>query len=95
MRRGSLLGNRTCDLLKDMDRDRFPSDLLKDQIAWYLTYDELAVDPAGAQTAARRRRLLELSRRVAGHPFWKTPAGTPAARMALKEIARTQTEAGS
>ncbi|MFE0381808.1 hypothetical protein ACFW1M_41055 [Streptomyces inhibens] len=77
-----------------MDRDRFPSDLLKDQTAWYITYDDLAVTPAGSQTAARRR-LLELSRRVAGHPFWKTPAGTPAAQVALKEIARAQTEAGS
>ncbi|MEV2253482.1 hypothetical protein AB0I94_23380 [Streptomyces sp. NPDC050147] len=77
-----------------MDRDRFPTDLLKDQTAWYLTYDELAVAPAGAQTAARRR-LLELSRRVVGHPFWQTPAGTPAARVALKEIARTQAKAGS
>ncbi|WP_031102376.1 hypothetical protein [Streptomyces sp. NRRL S-146] len=78
-----------------MDRDHFPSDLLKDQSAWYVTYDELATDPAGTQTAARRRRLLELSRLVAGHPFWKTSAGTPAARMALKEIARAQTRAGS
>ncbi|MFD4479460.1 hypothetical protein ACFWPU_25545 [Streptomyces sp. NPDC058471] len=77
-----------------MDRDHFPKDLLKDQAAWYFTYDELAVAPGGSQTAARRR-LLELSRRVAGHPFWETPAGTPAARVALKEIARAQTKAGS
>ncbi|GGW94943.1 hypothetical protein [Streptomyces noursei] len=78
-----------------MDRDHFPSDLLKDQSAWYLIYDQLATDPAGTRTAARRRRLLELSRRVTGHPFWKTSAGTPAARMALKKIARAQTGAGS
>lgn len=73
-----------------MDRVHFPSDLLSDQIAWYLTYDELADAPAGSQTAARRR-LLALSRRITGHPFWRTSAGTPAARVALKEIARAQT----
>ncbi|MBT2396268.1 hypothetical protein [Streptomyces sp. ISL-100] len=77
-----------------MDRDRFPSDLLRDQTAWYLTYDELAHASASSQTGARRR-LLELSRRIAGHSFWETPAGTPAARVARKEIARARTEAGS
>ncbi|MFH8487728.1 hypothetical protein [Streptomyces longisporoflavus] len=77
-----------------MDRDHFPEDLLEDQTAWYLTYDELAFAPAGSRTSARRR-LLELSRRVVGHPFWETPAGTPAARVALKEVARARTKTGS
>lgn len=76
-----------------MDRDRFPRDLLKDQTAWYLTYDELAHASGSSHTDARRR-LLELSRRIAGHSFWETPSGTPAARVALKEIARARTEAG-
>ncbi|MFH8466002.1 hypothetical protein [Streptomyces sp. NPDC017991] len=70
-----------------MDHDHFPDDLLKDQTAWYLAYDELARDSARSQTDARRR-LLELSRRIAGQAFWRTPDGTPAARVALKEIAR-------
>ncbi|WP_308358554.1 hypothetical protein [Streptomyces cucumeris] len=39
-----------------------------------------------------RRRLQELSARIAGHPFWDCPSGTPAAPMALKEHARRQAE---
>ncbi|MFJ5050487.1 hypothetical protein [Streptomyces sp. NPDC088719] len=32
-----------------------------------------------------RRRLLRLSVRIEGHPFWSTPAGrTPAARVELR-----------
>ncbi|WP_268814630.1 hypothetical protein [Streptomyces olivochromogenes] len=33
-----------------------------------------------------------LSRRIAGHPYWQTAAGTPAARMALKELARAKAQ---
>jgi hypothetical protein len=72
-----------------MDEHPFPHDLLEDQTAWYVTYWQLAAAPAAPSTAVQRRRLLELSRRVAGHPYWQTPAGTPAARMLLKDIART------
>lgn len=42
--------------------------------------------------AAHRRRLLDLSRLLAGHPYWQTTAGTPAARKALKELARTKAQ---
>ncbi|MEV6758234.1 hypothetical protein [Streptomyces sp. NPDC051214] len=71
-----------------MDEHTFPRDLLEDQTAWYVTYWELAANPSALGTAARRQRLLRLSRLVAGHPYWQSPAGTPAARMALKELAR-------
>ncbi|MGW1278914.1 hypothetical protein ACWD4V_18480 [Streptomyces tsukubensis] len=67
----------------------FPTDLFESQVAWYCTYRHLAetaTSPSGA--AAYRRRLLALSARIAAHPYWDTPAGTPAARVALKEQAR-------
>ncbi|MFF3558231.1 hypothetical protein ACFYXL_33010 [Streptomyces tsukubensis] len=67
----------------------FPADLLETQTAWYRTYRHLAenaTNPSG--TAAHRRQLLTLSARIAAHPYWDTPAGTPAARVALKETAR-------
>ncbi|MEV0602198.1 hypothetical protein AB0I82_23230 [Streptomyces sp. NPDC050315] len=70
-----------------MDRPDFPHDLLEVQTAWYLTYGRLATAPTN-QVAPYRRRLLELSRRIADHPYWQTPQGTPAARVALKEQAR-------
>ena len=71
-----------------MAQTDFPHDLLAAQTAWYAVYDQLAATTAGG--AAHRRRLLELSRRITAHPFWQTPAGTPAARVALKELARMQ-----
>ncbi|WP_158092653.1 hypothetical protein [Streptomyces platensis] len=37
------------------------------------------------QVVPHRRRLLEVSRRIADHPYWQTLQGTPAARVALKE----------
>ncbi|MGD6757312.1 hypothetical protein [Streptomyces sp. BH105] len=72
-----------------MDAALFPADLLEDQTAWYVTYWQLAEAPPAHGTAVRRRRLQELSGRIAAHTYWTTPAGTPAARMALKELART------
>ncbi|WP_331726444.1 hypothetical protein [Streptomyces uncialis] len=72
-----------------MSRHTFPTDLLETQTAWYRTYRqlaEIAATPSGA--AAYRRRLLALSARIAAHPYWDTPAGTPAARVSLKEAAR-------
>ncbi|MCX4661582.1 hypothetical protein [Streptomyces uncialis] len=74
----------------------FPADLLESQIAWYVTYGRLA-DTAvtGTGAAACRRRLLALSARIAAHPYWDTPAGTPAARVALKETARALVVAGA
>ncbi|WP_406346441.1 hypothetical protein [Streptomyces sp. NBC_00648] len=71
-----------------MDRYAFPHDLLMAQTAWCAVYGQLATTAEGG--AAHRRQLLELSRRITAHPFWQTPAGTPAARVALKELPRTQ-----
>ncbi|MFK8907777.1 hypothetical protein [Streptomyces sp. YS-3] len=71
-----------------MARTHFPHDLLAAQTAWYTVYHQLAT--TAADGAAHRRRLLELSRRITAHPFWQSPAGTPAARVALKELARTR-----
>ncbi|MFC5204382.1 hypothetical protein [Streptomyces kaempferi] len=73
-----------------MDAPTFPSDLVQAQTAWYATYRELAHTPATHGTAAHRRRLQELSRFIAAHPYWRSPNGTPAARMALKDLARQQ-----
>ncbi|GAA1376756.1 hypothetical protein ACFPK5_00810 [Streptomyces beijiangensis] len=73
-----------------MTRHAFPPDLMEAQAAWYLTYDRLATGPQDG-TAGHRRRLLDLSRHIAAHPYWQTPAGTPAARVALKEMARAGT----
>ncbi|MZD05895.1 hypothetical protein GTW43_12475 [Streptomyces sp. SID5785] len=70
-----------------MDRHRIPDDLLAAQTAWYVTYEQL-VSAQNTGTAGRRRHLLALSRRIAAHPFWDTPAGTPAARVELKELGR-------
>ncbi|MFJ8648912.1 hypothetical protein ACIRNI_22670 [Streptomyces sp. NPDC093546] len=75
-----------------MDAHDFPLDLLRAQTSWYTAYRRLA-DPASAiSPTVGRRELLELSSRIAAHPFWSSPAGTPAARMELKELA--QREAG-
>ncbi|MEU8488625.1 hypothetical protein [Streptomyces sp. NPDC048641] len=73
-----------------MDPNTFPRDLVEAQTAWYDAYWQLASASPANGTAAYRRRLQELSRIIAGHPYWQTPAGTPAARMALKELARIQ-----
>ncbi|MER5757357.1 hypothetical protein [Streptomyces sp. NPDC002088] len=75
-----------------MDANTFPSELVEAQSAWYATYRELANTSPAHGTAAHRRRLQELSRHIAGHPYWQSPAGTPAARMALKELARAKAQ---
>ncbi|GGO55447.1 hypothetical protein GCM10012287_46740 [Streptomyces daqingensis] len=72
-----------------MDANAFPHDLLEAQTAWYATYWRLANAASDQGTTGHRRRLQQLSRLIADHPYWQTPAGTPAARMALKELART------
>lgn len=67
----------------------FPSDLLETQTAWYRTYRHLAETATSTSgTAAHRRTMIALSARIAAHPYWDTPAGTPAARVTLKETAR-------
>ncbi|MBC9719246.1 hypothetical protein H9Y04_42715 [Streptomyces sp. TRM66268-LWL] len=72
-----------------MTRHPFPSDLVETQTAWYVTYRRLANEDNGG-AAEQRRRLLQLSQRIAGHVFWRSAAGTPAARVALKELARAE-----
>ncbi|MEO3978002.1 hypothetical protein [Streptomyces sp. CAU 1734] len=74
-----------------MARQRtFPTDLLETQTAWYRAYRHLAETATSTSGAgAHRRRLLTLSARIAAHPYWDTSAGTPAARVALKEAARS------
>ncbi|MEU4794789.1 hypothetical protein [Streptomyces sp. NPDC023327] len=72
-----------------MNSDAFPPDLLEAQTAWYTTYGQLAATAAHG-SAVHRRRLLRLSRQIAAHPYWETPEGTPAARVALKELARVK-----
>ncbi|MFC0843539.1 hypothetical protein ACFH04_07295 [Streptomyces noboritoensis] len=67
-----------------------PSHILAAQTAWYAVYEQLATTAEGG--AAHRRRLLELSRRITAHPCWQSPAGTPAARVTLKKLARTRTQ---
>lgn len=73
-----------------MDRHTFPADLLETQTAWYVTYEHLAAATVDDGAAAYRRRLLRLSRLIAAHPYWQTRAGTPAARVELKELARAR-----
>ncbi|MEU0002648.1 hypothetical protein ABZ069_37740 [Streptomyces microflavus] len=42
--------------------------------------------PHLARATELRRRLLALSARIHGHPFWATPPGrTPAARVELRQ----------
>ncbi|MFL0021357.1 hypothetical protein ACJBCE_00205 [Streptomyces sp. NBUL23] len=75
-----------------MDRFRFPDDLIRAQQEWHDTYRALAV-PTPRRTLLRRR-LLHLSVRIEGHPFWSTPAGTPAARVELRRRAGASRRAG-
>lgn len=73
-----------------MDANPFPRDLLEAQTAWYATYSRLAHAASSHGTTEHRRRLQQLSRYIAGHPYWQSSAGTPEARMALKEMARAR-----
>ena len=75
-----------------MDADAFPRDLLEAQRDWYVTYWRLANATSSHGTTEHRRRLQQLSRRIAGHSYWQTSAGTPEVRMALKELARAQAQ---
>lgn len=74
--------------MRGMSQHDFPLDLVEAQTAWYRTYWQLAESGPTASTTRNRQRLQELSRQIAGHPYWCGPSGTPAARMELKELAR-------
>jgi hypothetical protein len=65
---------------------------MQTQRDWDRTYEALARRPP--QTAALRRRLQELSGRLASHPYWRTLAGrSPSAKVELRQQARAQEEA--
>ncbi|BDM70306.1 hypothetical protein HEK616_37930 [Streptomyces nigrescens] len=64
----------------------FPEDLVQAQRAWYTAYRELSCEENPSQTTVLRRRLQQLSVRIATHPYWASiPGRAPAARMALKQ----------
>ncbi|QKW48039.1 hypothetical protein [Streptomyces microflavus] len=64
-----------------MDRHLFPADLIRAQQMWHDTYRALA-----RRATELRRRLLALSARIHGHPFWATSVGrTLAARVELRQ----------
>jgi hypothetical protein len=64
---------------------------MQTQRDWNRTYEALAQRPP--QTTALRRRLQELSSRLASHPYWHTQAGrSPAAKVELRRQARSQNE---
>ncbi|MFF4347882.1 hypothetical protein [Streptomyces sp. NPDC001530] len=72
-----------------MAHTTFPPDLIETQRDWIRTYEALARRPL--HTAALRRRLQELSSRLASHPFWDTGVGrSPAARVELRRQARAE-----
>ncbi|SDM50619.1 hypothetical protein [Streptomyces wuyuanensis] len=70
-----------------MARNLFPPDLLRLQTDWIRTYEALAQRAPTESTTALRRRLIELSCRLAGHDFWAGPGGT-AERASLRRTAR-------
>ncbi|MEU5289406.1 hypothetical protein AB0G97_36225 [Streptomyces sp. NPDC020755] len=72
-----------------MDATAFPDDLMQTQKAWNATYAALAV-PRPRDTTALRGRLLLLSGRPWGHPYWETASSIPAARSELRQAVRAQ-----
>ncbi|MFF3691709.1 hypothetical protein [Streptomyces sp. NPDC002187] len=58
------------------------------QSDWIRTYEELAGLSPAASTTALRRRLIGLSCRLAGHPFWAEAGRSLAARAELRHRAR-------
>ncbi|MFD4139204.1 hypothetical protein [Streptomyces sp. NPDC058572] len=72
-----------------MARTGFPDDLVQMQSDWIRTYEELAGLSPAAGTTALRRRLILLSCRLAGHPFWSEPGRSSTARAELRHRART------
>ncbi|WP_189105932.1 hypothetical protein [Streptomyces camponoticapitis] len=74
-----------------MDAHSLPEDLVKARRAFTATYEALAAPCPGQDRAALRRRLLRLSVRIWWHPYWTTSRTGPAARVRLRELARTST----
>ncbi|MFC9844318.1 LexA family protein [Streptomyces sp. NPDC060223] len=77
-----------------MAHTTFPLDLIQAQRDWNRTYAALERRPL--HTAALRRRLQQLSARLASHSFWETKAGrSPGARVDLRRQVRELEEAES
>ncbi|MFF3354116.1 hypothetical protein ACFYWN_15950 [Streptomyces sp. NPDC002917] len=73
-----------------MEPTIFPPDLVQAQRDWIRTYEALA-QPHPPHSTALRRRLLELSAQIWWHPFFTATAGNaPAARTALRRLARSR-----
>ncbi|MEV3972840.1 hypothetical protein AB0K68_32625 [Streptomyces sp. NPDC050698] len=64
-----------------------PDDLVQTQADWNATYQALAASRP-RDTTALRLRLLLLSVRLWGHPYWETAPSVPAARSKLRQLAR-------
>jgi hypothetical protein len=75
-----------------MEKTPFPRDLITLQRQWTRTYAALERRPL--HTVELRRRLQQLSARLAGHPFWATAAGrSPSAKVELRRRVREIEEA--
>ncbi|WP_309031532.1 hypothetical protein [Streptomyces alfalfae] len=72
-----------------MEQRPFPLDLIQTQSAWSATYRALAAVGPGDGTVTLRRRLLRLSTQLWWHPYWALPGSGPAARVDLREPARS------
>jgi hypothetical protein len=74
-----------------MGAQTFPPELTQTQRDWNRTYEALAQQPP--QTTALRRRLQELSSRLASHPHWGSQTGrSPAAKVELRRQVRSREE---
>ena len=77
-----------------MGHQTFPLDLIQTQRDLNRVYASLERRPA--TTAALRRRLQQLTVRLAAHPYWETTAGrSPAAKVALRARVRELDDAES
>ncbi|MBT2447462.1 hypothetical protein J7F03_10320 [Streptomyces sp. ISL-43] len=73
-----------------MRHQYFPPDLVRIQLAWIRTYEDLdRLTPAQSPTALRRQ-LLTLSRALAVHPYWAIPGRSPVGRVELLRQARAR-----
>ncbi|MFE7749163.1 hypothetical protein [Streptomyces sp. NPDC057428] len=71
-----------------MDVSTFPHELVQAQRDWNAVYAELA-RPRVRRSTELRRTLLRLSVWIRWHPYWTTSGAGPAARVRLREAART------
>ncbi|WP_327112274.1 hypothetical protein OG206_04165 [Streptomyces sp. NBC_01341] len=74
-----------------MDDSTFPHELVQAQRDWNAAYAELARPRVRRSTTEVRRTLLRLSAWIRWHPYWTTSGAGPAARVRLREAARTRT----